>query len=291
MSEIIRNALGYARNGFPVMPLWWPEQLASGEIVCACWKGKACDKSPGKHPLTHWRGVAMAPRGKDDATDDTGVIKTWWRLCPQANLGVAIPEGIVVLDFDPKHGGELSDFETEHGELPPSWRVQTGSGGWHCYFKLPDGVTITAERFNPQTEGNGQSFPGVDILVCGCYVVAPPSSHVSGRAYAFDVDHHPADVALAEIPAAILDRLKSRKPEPARPSRDWTFQIVSEYRDAAAARVAGKLLAHGLEFDMARTLLVAWNRTYCQPPLSHHELKQIFERVVRAELRKLEKAR
>ena len=203
MSAILAHALAFARHGFETVQLWQPIEQ-NGRRICACRKGADC-VSPGKHPYG-----PTAPNGLLSATTETGILKHWWSRYPELNLGVVIPPGVMVLDFDPRHGGELVEFEAEHGELPPSWRVQTGSGGWHCYFRLPDGVNVRGEKYNPQMPNNGTTFTGVDILTTGSYAVAPPSRHVSGRSYAWDVDHHPADVEIAAAPDWLIEKLALR---------------------------------------------------------------------------------
>lgn len=293
-ASTLATALAFARNGFPVLPLWQPiPHPKTGRLVCACRKGADCS-SPAKHPYG-----PTAPNGLLSAVVDSGVIKSWFTSrALEANLGAVIPAGVLVLDFDPRHGGELAEFEKEHGELPPSWRVQTGSLGWHCFFRIPDGVSIEGEKYNPQAANNGQTFPGIDILIKGAYCVAPPSRHVSGRCYAFDVDHHPADVPLADAPDWLIERLaKAAESSPARTaasSQDWaeeTTGAITEYRDHHAARVAGKLLrAVSIDPRFAAGLLHAWNRTYCRPPLPDHELRQIFNRIANREAERLERA-
>jgi hypothetical protein len=58
----------------------------------------------------------------------------------------------------------------------------------------------------------------------GGYIVVPPSEHISGRPYAISVDHHPDEVALADPPLWLLQRLHARPEDPmpaARPAPDW----------------------------------------------------------------------
>ena len=50
-------------------------------------------QSPGKHPLSHWKGRPIVPNGKDSATTDSGVIKHWFQTAPDANLGVCHSAG------------------------------------------------------------------------------------------------------------------------------------------------------------------------------------------------------
>src|SRR5207247_1037904 len=67
--------------------------------------------SPGKHPRT--------PNGVYDATTDPAVIIRWWGRWPNANVGVATgaASGVIVLDVDPRHGGDdsLVDLEQQRG--------------------------------------------------------------------------------------------------------------------------------------------------------------------------------
>lgn len=86
-------------------------------------------------------------RGVLDATTDLEQIKAWWDRYPDANVGVRVPENMVVLDVDgpnrrphPGKGLEaLARAEAEHGHLPSTLTQITGSGGLHLVFKRPSG--------------------------------------------------------------------------------------------------------------------------------------------------------
>ena len=151
----------------------------------------AWPRNTAKHP----HGPS-APNGLLDASIESWQIKLWWQRAPLANLGVRTDK-LVVVDVDPRHGGDESfaALVREHGEMPLTWRALTGGGGEHILFAAPDGVEISnvvAEQMAEPPLG-----PGVDIRALHGYIVAPPSVHVSGRPYAWSVDHHPADVELA----------------------------------------------------------------------------------------------
>ncbi len=179
MHPNLQSALELAAQGLPVFPVYW--MAAPG--VCACRhtsfckigsykheectpeKCKACH--PGKHPIT--------PRGLHDATLDTNRIAEWWRIAPDANVGIAVPDGLIVVDVDPRNGG-VATFDALDGEHPfgPTRCASTGGGGVHLWYRLPPG------RGLPSTLG-----PGIDIKQQGGYVLAPPSNHVSGGVYAW----------------------------------------------------------------------------------------------------------
>ena len=65
-------------------------------------------------------------------------IHLWLDKWSEANLGIATggPTNLVVIDIDPRHGGDrsLSDLERQHGRLPRTYTVKTGSGGSHLYL-------------------------------------------------------------------------------------------------------------------------------------------------------------
>jgi hypothetical protein len=150
-------ALRYARGGLPVLPLHTPSRDG-----CSC--GNPRCTSQGKHPRT--------AHGKDDATTDLATIEQWWRRWPDANVGVRPPVGIVVLDVDPRHGGDvaLAELEARHGRLPDTLTARTGGGGWHYWYAYGG-------------RAKGTLCPGVDVKTHSGYLVASPSIHSSGRRY------------------------------------------------------------------------------------------------------------
>jgi hypothetical protein len=277
------SALAFARRDYAVLPVNWPvERGGSGKLLCSC--GRPCGKNAAKHPYGK-----LAPNGLLSATTEPGVIKHWFGyLAPEANLGV-VSDRLVVLDIDPRHGGDesLRMIETEHGELPPTWRALTGGGGEHVIYAAPDGTEIqnvVAEQMEHPPLG-----PGIDIRARGGYIVAPPSRHISGRPYVWSVDHHPSDVPLAPAPTWLLGRLTKRTANDRRdatPPEVWqrlTAGTVREYPDVAAARVCGHLLRRWVDPYLVAGLLHAWNQTYVEPPLPDDELRRILDRVAKLE--------
>lgn len=153
-------AAQYARAGLPVLPLHWP--TAAG---CSC-RHPEC-KNVGKHPL-----AGLVPHGKDDATTDVEVVGDWWTRCPAANIGVRPPVGIVVLDVDPRNGGEdtLRQLVERHGALPETLTCRTGSGGLHVWLSYGG-------------KARGRLAAGIDVKTNAGYLVAPPSLHATGGRY------------------------------------------------------------------------------------------------------------
>lgn len=126
------------------------------------------------------------PAVKDNlrlATIDEGVIRAWWR---SLDFNVAIATGpasaVWVLDIDGEQGERtLRQLEAEHGALPATVEAITGGGGRHLFWRWPAGAEIR----NSQLRAD---LPGIDIRGDGGFVVAPPSIHPSGRAYAWSVE-------------------------------------------------------------------------------------------------------
>lgn len=151
--------------------------------VCACRDGADCVRGPGKHPMTR--------NGCKDATAEAGQVGQWWTTHSDANIGVATgPEsGIFVVDLDGEAAFEdLARREVEFGPLPRTVTARTGKGE-HRYYRYPAGRTV----------GNKTKLDGkpIDIRGTGGYVIAPPSNHLSGKDYAWEVS--PADGGHPEV--------------------------------------------------------------------------------------------
>lgn len=175
-----------AAYGWPVFPVYEP----SKDGACACGKADCDDR--GKHPrVTGWQ---------EAATTDKTKIRRWQRQWPETNAGLptGARSGVVVLDIDPRHGGDesLADLERQHGPLPETPRALTGGGGEHRFFAHPGSDVRIRNRTG--------LLPGIDVRGDGGYVVAPGSHHVSGGAYEWDAGAHPDDMPLAPLPHWLL---------------------------------------------------------------------------------------
>jgi hypothetical protein len=294
----LATALAFVRRGHAVFPVNWPV-ARNGRLLCSCGsdsRGRPCGEHAAKHPYGK-----LAPNGIRSATIESGVVKHWFGyLAPEANLGVCT-DRLVVIDIDPRHGGDesLAALEREH-EIPPTWRALTGGGGEHVLLRCPDGVEISsfaAEHFKPPLEP--PLGRGIDIRARDGYIVAPPSRHISGRAYCWSVDHHPADVPLALAPGWLIARLTARTTaadgsDSAEPisSDVWsqlTRQPISEYRDMVAARIAGHFFRHSCDYQLVLGMLHAWNSAWCKPPLGYRELNRIVKRIADREAARIER--
>jgi putative DNA primase/helicase len=269
-TALLEAALALAARGLPVFPLHYPNHR-DGRAWCSC--GAPDCGNIGKHPYAR-----LAPRGFTDATADRETVERWWGST-ECNIGMptGAASGLVVLDVDPRHGGDdsLAALERRHGALPATWRFLTGGGGEHILFRHP-GVAIRNTA--------GKLGDGLDIRGDGGYIVVPPSLHASGRRYAISVDHHPDEVALADMPEWLRGLLCARPmASPATMPESWRRLVrdgVGEgRRNDAIARLAGLLLRKGIDpyvtLDLART----WNAVRCRPPLEDAEVVAIVNSI------------
>ena len=165
MNELMEAALGYAKKGWHVFPVYW--RTPDGR--CSCRKSIDDGCSPAKHPLTK--------HGLLDATTDETVIRGWWTKWPSANIGIATGEvsNLAVVDLDGPNTQTL--LKREGIFLPETATVQTGRG-YHAFYAHP-GCKV-ATRSAVLSDGQGSK---VDVRGDGGYVVAPPSVHITGKVY------------------------------------------------------------------------------------------------------------
>lgn len=168
LSTPLEHALAYAARGWKIIP---------------------CEPR-GKRPLT--------PHGKDDASSEPAVIRTWWQRWPDANIGCAMgsASGLFAVDTDPRNGGQ-PHFEALHdatGIWPVTFTNMTGGGGTHHLFALPANISVPSRKL----------ADGLDLISDGKYIILPPSIHPSGRAYQWNFDADPFDGGVLAHPTAEL---------------------------------------------------------------------------------------
>ena len=124
---------------------------------------------------------------------------------PEHNVGIRCGRGLVVLDRDDRDGGReaLAELEHEHGPLPPTPTVITGSGSRHHYFRGPPELRSRNLR--------SVSIPGLEIKAAGTQVAAPPSLHESGRLYCWDPAHPLVGAEIAQLPRWLAELAGMRR--------------------------------------------------------------------------------
>lgn len=121
-------------------------------------------------------------RSRKPVTDEQ--VQVWSQATPNANTGIVIPEGVLVLDIDAAQGHQvkadgakgISELAQELGALPATWSSTAhgiDSPARHLFYKVPEGLAW-----------KGGAIEGVDILQPGHrYSVVWPSIHPSGEMY------------------------------------------------------------------------------------------------------------
>ncbi len=256
-NPLLAAALEYVQGGWHVFPLY---DARSGR--CAC-EDPACEH-PGKHRRT--------AHGLLDATLDENQIRKWWRRWPKANIGIATePSRLIVLDIDPRNDGDESmrRLVAEHRALNTLAAV-SGGGGDHYYFH----ATIAATS---RTNALGSEYPGIDVKARGGYVIAPPSVHISGGSYEWEVS---SPEELATVPQWLATLLQRHECEPIAGADDYG-PIVDGQRNVTLARLAGRLRRQGMTARAIEDALLAMNARQCKPPLPKREVKAIARSVGR----------
>lgn len=219
MTEIIDAAHDYIKHGWHVVPL---HGIDGAE--CRCGRGSLCPaKSRGKHPSL---GQAWQKKALRNGAD----VQAWFDDHPHDNIGIATGKdsGLWVLDIDGADGVHtLTDLTTEHGPMPLTRMVRTGSGGLHYYFRHP------ADHEPRGT--SGMIGPGIDVRGWNGQVVAPPSTSVRGH---YDL--------LADHP--IVD------------APEWLLELTREHARLAVAGASAEVMSAervDVEFLPARILDLA----------------------------------
>jgi hypothetical protein len=200
IGELAKWAQLYAEQGLEVFPL-----------------------KPDKSPYTSF--------GFKDASTDPAVIAEWWQRWPNALIGHRIAADVLVLDVDPRHGGNatLAALKAEALALGVTWpttrahRSGRDDGGGHVWWLRPDDdanlstLKLDAwakERGVGEELANPGEAPrwtgGIDLLHRDLrYTILPPSPHqLTGKSYAWS-EGRGLDLAPAPLPSFVADLLEA----------------------------------------------------------------------------------
>ena len=119
-------------------------------------------------PLHLWDDVLVQKNGKQKPLGKAPIDANWTSkpynsaktikecLRSEYNVGYRIPADVLVIDVDPRNGGDrgFQKLCFTLGLDPDEWpRVITGSGGWHCYMSKPADVLIRDTIDNEDYKG------------------------------------------------------------------------------------------------------------------------------------------
>jgi Bifunctional DNA primase/polymerase, N-terminal/Primase C terminal 1 (PriCT-1) len=227
--------------------------------------------------------VPACGRGVLDATKDRKIVSHFWSLNPAYNIGVACGavSGIFVVDIDGLDAeAELAKLEAKHGSLPATVESIT-SRGRHVWFRLPTDVDVRNSA--------SKIAPGIDVRGDGGYCISPPSTHPSGKPYAWSVD---SANAFAEPPAWLIEKIvggngNGHEATPPEVWRELLADGVTEgSRNSSVAKLTGHLLRRFIDPHVVHDLMQCWNATRCRPPLPEDDVTRIVNSICAKELRR-----
>jgi predicted P-loop ATPase len=272
-NPLLAAALEYAARGWPVMPLHAVQKVTGGPSVCDCRRAD-CD-SPAKHPRTR--------DGLKSASTDPKVIIRWWDMWPTSNVGIRTGEigpdrFLSVLDVDPRSGGDesLSALVSANGPLPETMVSLTGGGGQHYVFEGTTPIKTTSHRLGRglDTRGGGGAFGSG-------YIVAPPSAHISGRTYEWEV----SSPATPTAPPSWLAMLANASVAAPGPTSDGATigdgQTGGSGRKRTLHSMGRTMRARGMTENEIFAALAVVNAARCLPPLDEKDVRRVAEHAAR----------
>lgn len=192
------------------------------------------------------------------------------------NLNIAVVTGEIsdlnVLDID-----DEDSYEKIMNVAPwfeETLTVKTGKG-YHIYFRPSVHTRTTTFTINDHLH---------HIKAEGGYVVAPPSTHASGRKYAWHIETAPSRFNVDDVVAAILNAGAVFKAVDTRSNRKlaWASELcevnAEGSRNTRAAQLCGLLIRFfRRDPGLILGLMKAWNHEYCKPPLPEDEIERLVE--------------
>jgi hypothetical protein len=201
-------------------------------------------------------------------------IGDWFNRWPGANLAVVtgIVSALVVLDLDPKRGGNasLQQLAREQGRVPETVEAMVGSRR-QLYFSHPGGIV----------QDRPDLVSGIDLHGDGGYVLAPPSVDASGEEYRWT--RSPEVFHLEKLPAWLTSISASSGTATARQPQPWRHFLRTGAADGgrrnAVAVLAEHLLDSEVDPEVALELMLCWNAARCRPPLAADEVADTIEHI------------
>lgn len=231
------------------------------------------------HPLRPRSKLPQLKSWPSRATTDAKTIRRWFAK-GDANVGIATgpDSGLLVLDVD----GDPRKL-LQKRDVPNTAVQRTGGGGAQFFFEWTDALDQCSTT-------RARLIANVDTRGAGGYVVAPPSTHPTGRRYAWLRGCGP-EVELADPPGWLIELLRSRPATTRTPDSEWREIAggVTERgsRNNTLARLAGHLFSRrDLDPVVARELLLAWSQARCDPPMRKRQALRTIESIAEREIRK-----
>lgn len=238
----------------------------------------------------------------DKATADPDKIRQWWTdwdgTPMDHNIGISTDDLLVIdIEGKAKSGVDpletLSAIEAELGRL--HFMVDTPSGGYHAYMRLPAGrrVANTSKTL----------WPGVDTRSWHGYVLADGST-VDGKSYGWSIsipDENRPPISIDELPTApddLLDRIGTPRDKADLPSNinydtPDAIQQATDYLkrakpaiegdggDLQTYRVAARVRDLAVSQETALDLMLDHWNPRCEPPWDPEHLEKKIDNAYR----------
>ena len=226
-------------------------------------------------PLRSGDKAPVQKGGFKNATKDPELIRSWWTCDPGFNIGIAcgkVSGGLVVIDLDKKPNvngvDTLRGWEADNGQLPITWKAETGSGGIHLLYRDPS-----------EWKNRTGLYPGVDVRGEGGYIVAPPSIHPNGRRYEWRTSF----TDIAEVNAVVRNFLAGPVPDALELHGPFmTPSVIPDgQRNHTLFKLACSMRARGDAEEAITAAVEATNLNRCSPPLDDGEVKMIISSALR----------
>lgn len=224
----------------------------------------------GKKPIGSWLHAQTERAGAAD-------VHGW--LDEGLNLGVVTGKlsGVVVVDCDSDEG--VHDAGRRGIPITPT---STTGRGRHYWFAAPA---------DPVRNAVAIGGSDIDLRGEGGFVIAPPSTHPSGREYRWVTGLSLVDVPLAPCPAWVLEAGRDVSGDGPRFDDDgWAARFVERVpngqRNHRCAELAGYLLRKWVSPGVVDALLQEWNVKRCVPAMSSGEVSRTVASIAAREGRR-----
>ncbi len=241
----------YSEQGWKLFPCYGIKNRS-----CECGNPHSGDTGSGKHPLiSDW---------PFNATSDPNQLLKWFGKGSNNNVAVVCQDsGFVVIDIDPRNGGDESFLALEgflQGAIPATVTALTGEytvkgkkvRGRHLYFKADPNARYIKDF-------SRLGYKGIDIKANG-YVLLPMSSHSSGVQYEWEDGLSPYDTVIAELsPEMKSVMVKGNLSD--RLANNGQSVDFSKFQDVVATSTAKRELARQAECVSSKTFQGERNTT------------------------------
>jgi hypothetical protein len=248
--SLLDAALSYVRRGWYVFPCKPKNKFPHGGLV--------------RH-------------GFKDATLDEDLVKSWWSLCPTANIGIDCGRSeLCVLDVD-EGNADLTDFVNfmDRNHLPMSYAVRTGRRLSKTTEQPEFGVQLYYKGTRKSIQHWVLDHCSGDIKSVGGLVLAAGSIHPdSGEAYEVLFDE-----PLARMPEWV--RTIEATPIPGAPGKSngvWNDPggKITERRAETMLSMLGKKRSQGADDSDLETYALDLNVARFEPPISDELMDKLI---------------